>query len=385
MLQFRTLGLSCAAFPVSVVHAKLCCQSEPQFGDACRSRRTGRVWNTLFSLLVVLLVQASAGVSSVYAETVACNATSVPNYSPTLTTTSFPRDAPINSVSPDYQATLVFHCQKDANADRDIFVTFAATPATLASGYDDVYRTNVPGLGVRYKLTDGLGTDCETLPVTVTNGSTRVTCHEMHGSDTPGQDFRITVSVQFVKTANRTIGMLRTIPALTATASANNQAGSWPWGSVVSGSASGLFANQACTVITTAVAVTMPPARVKDLPSVGSTAGDKPLSLTLNCDAGVRVYATLSDATEPFNTGTTLSLTPDSSAQGIGYQILFAGNLVAFGADSAVAGNDNQFPVTSSSVSGGAVYVPLTARYLRTGAVLPGSANAAATFTMSYQ
>lgn len=341
---------------------------------------------TLFSLLLVMALQVLFGITGAYASNVSCNANTVPNYSPVLGSTSFPRNAPIGSTTQNYSSTLSFHCQADTGADRDIFLAFAATPTTPVSGYTDVYATNVPGVGVRYTISNGAGTACKGLPVTVKSGSTSVTCHQLQAATVdPGYNYSLTVSAQFVKTANGTAGTLATIPALSVTNSVNNQSGTFPWGNIFSGSASGAFANLACTVTTPAVQVAMPQANTKDLPSVGSTTGSTSLNVGLTCDAGVRVFATLSDVTVPSNTSTTLSLTADSTAQGIGYQILYSGSPVAFGADSAAAGNANQFAVTAGQTGGGVVDVPLTARYIRTGVIRAGSANAKATITMSYQ
>jgi type 1 fimbria pilin len=131
--------------------------------------------------------------------------------------------------------------------------------------------------------------------------------------------------------------------------------------------------------------VNMPKAKMKDLGAVGATTGSTPFNLALNCDPGVNVAVTLTDATTPSNRSSTLTLTADSSASGVGYQISYANVPVLFGADSAAVGNANQISVSSSPTAGGVFTVPLTASYIRTGTVVPGSANARATFTMSYQ
>ncbi|TFE40113.1 type 1 fimbrial protein [Paraburkholderia dipogonis] len=352
---------------------------------SCSRVQNMRTWRKSVSVFLFMMVQAIFGVSAAHADNPTCNATAVPNYSPMLAPTTFPRDAPVGSATQSYAATLSFHCQGDTDADRDIYVTFAATPATVVSGYTNVYETNVQGVGVRYTVSNEAGTACVSLPATVDNGSAVIRCHQLLAPTDPGYNYSVSVSAQFVKTANATIGTLTTIPVLTATNTLNNESVNTLWGNVFSGSASGTFASQACRVTTPAVQVTMPQARTKDLPSVGSTTGSTPLNVSLDCDAGVSVYATLSDVTMPSNTSTTLNLTTDSTAQGIGYEIVYAEAPVAFGVDSAMAGNANQFAVTAGQTVGGVVNVPLTARYVRTGVIRAGSANAKATFTMSYQ
>ncbi|AMM14450.1 hypothetical protein AX768_10405 [Burkholderia sp. PAMC 28687] len=141
---------------------------------------------------------------------------------------------------------------------------------------------------------------------------------------------------------------------------------------------------QTCTVTTPSINVDMPRAHTRDLPTVNSTYGDTTFNMGLNCAAGIKVAMTITDASQPNNTSTTLSLGHDSTASGVGYQIVNGGVPIAFGQDSAVTGTANQFVIVPLSVSG-AYSIPLVGRYVRTGTMVPGSAKAYATFTMSYQ
>ncbi len=345
-------------------------------------RRDISVWRRLLRLLFLVVSLFGAGTAHAL---ISCNSTAVPNYAPVLNTVAFPRDAPMGSATPQYSTTLSFHCQGDPGAERDIHAVFAASPATLVSGYTDVFTTNVSGIGVRYTIANASGTSCRSLPITVPTGTRDVICHQLVGATTPGFNYSLSVSAQFIKTGDSMAGTLTTIPALSVTNLINNQSGSTLWGNVFSGVATGIFARTACTVTTTALQVAMAQARSTDFPALGSTTANTPLGLELVCDAGVKVAVTLSDVTAPSNRSTTLSLTSDSTAQGIGYQVLYAGSPVSYGPDSPVAGNVSQFMVTPGPTSGGPVSVALAVRYVRTGAVSPGTANAKATFTMSYQ
>jgi len=60
------------------------------------------------------------------------------------------------------------------------------------------------------------------------------------------------------------------------------------------------------------------------------------------------------------------------------------GKVISYGPDSAIANNVNQFSVGSVSTSG-ILAIPFIARYVRTGPITPGTADANATFTMNYQ
>jgi type 1 fimbria pilin len=140
----------------------------------------------------------------------------------------------------------------------------------------------------------------------------------------------------------------------------------------------------ACTVQESAVAVKMPVASGRYLPSVGSTTGDTGFSISVNCPSPVSVSMTMTDAANPANVDSILSLSTTSTAKGVGYQIVYNGTVISYGSDSAIANNVNQFNVGKVSVSG-VLTIPFTARYVRTGQIVPGTADANATFTMSYQ
>jgi type 1 fimbria pilin len=143
--------------------------------------------------------------------------------------------------------------------------------------------------------------------------------------------------------------------------------------------------SSACSVTTPSIAVTLPPVSSSAFQRVGSTAGARNMSIDLNCPSSpVRIFITLTDSTTPTNTSSNLSLKPNSTAKGVGLQILNAGNPVNFGPDSSNAGNTNQWFVSTSN--GGMVQIPLVVQYIQTGTpVAPGSVNGTATFTMSYQ
>ncbi|SFQ70973.1 Fimbrial protein [Pseudomonas sp. NFPP07] len=98
------------------------------------------------------------------------------------------------------------------------------------------------------------------------------------------------------------------------------------------------------------------------------------------------MFVTLTDAVSPGNSSSNLSLVPGpTTASGVSVQILRGdGTPVSYGPDSAETGNPNQWQV--GEFGNVMVTIPLKARYIQTAtSVRPGSANAAATFTMSYQ
>lgn len=120
-----------------------------------------------------------------------------------------------------------------------------------------------------------------------------------------------------------------------------------------------------------------------------ATAPEQPINIGLRCssgtrDAKTRMYITLTDATNPGNRSDVLTLTNDASAaKGVGIQIMNGTTPVRYGPDSSETGNPNQWFVTEAGNQ--TVNIPLSARYVRTSDTLKGgTANAIATFTMSY-
>ncbi|KVV42737.1 hypothetical protein WK81_15605 [Burkholderia ubonensis] len=146
-----------------------------------------------------------------------------------------------------------------------------------------------------------------------------------------------------------------------------------------------------CKVTTPVVNVTLGQVRATVFTGPGATSQPIPFELMLACSGGAagtttNAYVTMSDPTTPANTSTTLSLSKDSKATGVGVQILKDGTALGFGPDSNTPGNINQWKAASIAQGVDVVKIPLSARYVQTGSkVTGGSANALATFTMSYQ
>ena len=124
---------------------------------------------------------------------------------------------------------------------------------------------------------------------------------------------------------------------------------------------------------------------------LGSTSPERPFKIDLSCKGGdglssLDVYATLTDATNPGNRSNVLTLSPGSGATGVGVEILSGTTVLGYGADSNVLGNPGQWKAGTVSPGASVFSIPLTARYVQTDEVVTvGTANARATFTMSYQ
>ncbi|WP_196786401.1 fimbrial protein [Burkholderia cepacia] len=148
-----------------------------------------------------------------------------------------------------------------------------------------------------------------------------------------------------------------------------------------------------CSVATKLISVSMTPndsMSSHDFSGVGSTSPQRDFSILLNCSGGdkntfTNAYVTLTDQTNNLNQSNQLSLTKDSTAAGLKVQILKDGKPLSYGPDSNETGNVNQWKAGNIPEGQSTFSIPLTARYIQTGTVKAGTANAVATFTMNYQ
>lgn len=140
-----------------------------------------------------------------------------------------------------------------------------------------------------------------------------------------------------------------------------------------------------CLINTKSVNVNLDDINVRALPSVGSTSPAVSFNIDATCDANIALNAVITDQTNPGNTSTVASLTADSTASGIGIEFLYNGTgPLALGPDSSGSNTLNQFFIQSVD-SAQTLSLPFQARYVRTGELVPGSANALASITFSYQ
>ncbi|QKJ58869.2 fimbrial protein [Serratia fonticola] len=136
--------------------------------------------------------------------------------------------------------------------------------------------------------------------------------------------------------------------------------------------------------------VTLPAVSTSGFQGIGSTSSEnQSFTIGLNCQAGIALYATMTDITAPGNTSNVLSLAGSSTADGVGLQIFANGATtpVSFGPASSAKGNLNQWYVGGSSSSVATNYtIPFIAQYVKTATTLvPGTVNAVSTIIFSYQ
>lgn len=143
----------------------------------------------------------------------------------------------------------------------------------------------------------------------------------------------------------------------------------------------GTVSTKPCVVSSSSINISMGDYFNSDFTNVGSISKDVPFSLSLDCPANRTVSAsvTATAETEGAQTGA-IRLTDAGSASvasGIALQLLDADSTVI-----RLAGEPKMLFTTQRA---GERKINLSARYVRTGPVSTGSANATATITFSYQ
>lgn len=242
------------------------------------------------------------------------------------------------------------------------------------------YATGVAGIGMRMKYSAGVVAGCSEVWFPCTTASLNWVSGKVGDHS---------IFVEFIKTGPITTsgsmsGLFMSYSAKQAVGY-NGVWGQYIWANPVNFN----VAVPTCMVTTPNITVPMGSVPVSDFSAgVGAVSSSKAFNIALSCSGGVansytNVYITLTDAINPANVTNTLPLNPSSTASGVGIQVLNGGTPVMFGPDSSVAGNPNQW--FAGAATNGAFNIPLSARYIRTGTVTPGSANGSATFTMSYQ
>ncbi|MFM0081687.1 fimbrial protein [Paraburkholderia sediminicola] len=343
-----------------------------------------RFLSTRFFVCALLLLLAGLVPLSARAE-VTCNNQSGAGQILAAGSISVPANTAIGTtVSTLAPVTYTMQCRFLNSGQMDTSATNTAnfsTTAALASGAD-VYQTGISGLGVRYIFNSSA---CNATNVIMTNGNAAVTCAFSGALGGAYMPVQISVTAQLVVTdpIQGGISSLTTAPTVAISFKSSDSSSNWPQPNLYTGIATGTLTQATCSVTQANVAVSLPNVGTGALFSSGSTAGSQAFSLSFNCSSGAKVLITLTDNVNPANQSNTLQLTADSTARGLGVQILNHGLPISFGPDSATVGNTNQWLIGASP--NGPLQVPLTARYINTGTVAAGTVKALATFTMSYQ
>lgn len=253
----------------------------------------------------------------------------------------------------------------------------AGMTVTVDGANYTIFETGVQGVGFILGVKDPNGT----VYVPMQNGLTQT--YPTSGTSGYAASLGFAAKVTFVKTGQALATGVYTTPIINAALLTvkNNETTT---AKIIINPTTITVSATGCTVLTKTANVDLKTVDVRTLPTVGSTSPSGTFNVSLSCDQQVSVNATLSDQTHPGNYSSTVSLTSDSSASGVGVQFLYKGATLMLGLDSSAEGNLNQFYIQTTTQAQ-TLNLPFEARYIRTGDIVPGTANALAGITFSYQ
>lgn len=322
-------------------------------------------------------------------------------FSPTSSSISLPEEITVpgnyaNGSTLWKSTATVFNLRAVLNTAFEYDVEKAVVAANVQSGsktpgYNNVYSTNIPGIGIRWWATwrGPSAPSGRTMPITTESENHSGALGYFWNVSSHPQD----VWIELVKTGSVSAGVL--------TGSGMNvdmrfQCPSCTAGNVNLSGRTRVVVGPSCSVAASTISVPMGAVPILRFTGLQSTSIPQHFDITLECKGGapesvLRPHITLTDANDTSNQSTVLTLSqtaPDGKpvATGIGIQILKDGTALGYGPDSNVPGNTNQWSA-GTIVQGVAQFkIPLTAKYVQTAAaVTTGQANGRATFTLNYQ
>lgn len=245
--------------------------------------------------------------------------------------------------------------------------TVSGTPVP---GFDSVYATNVPGIGIRFRSTRMLGGAMAFDPLSQDL--------VFKGADGGSQLY---TSAQLVVIGTIGSGTLQNLP--TATYTFSSSCADAPAVAVQTVNAgTSISGVTSCSISSPTIAINLPTVGEGSLQTAGDVAGTTNGNIPVQCSSGTNVYVTFSDASDPGNVSNVLSLAPSSTAVNVGLQILHNGLPVSYGPDSSSFNNTNQFLLGPSSALSS---IPIMIRYYSRGRAVAGLVRGASTVTFSYQ
>ncbi|HFV9242537.1 TPA: fimbrial protein [Enterobacter bugandensis] len=245
----------------------------------------------------------------------------------------------------------------------------------------NVYETGAPGIGFILGIKDFNGT--KYIPLQ----NDRIKTFPAEGTSVVPSDLGWSAKITYVKTAATLKTGTYTIPSIyAAELTAYDSLANTSTAAILINSTTITVSATGCTVGTDRANINLGTVDISTLPSVGSTSPSGSFNVNLTCDPLVSVNAVITDQSTPTNTTSVVTLTADSTASGVGVQFYYNGTgPLSLGPDSPGAGTTNQFFISNTTAATRTLSLPFQARYVRTSDITPGTANALASITFSYQ
>ncbi|WP_232785419.1 MULTISPECIES: fimbrial protein [unclassified Serratia (in: enterobacteria)] len=297
----------------------------------------------------------------------------------TLTSTAVSTSLPVGSVIPGTERSFSFsgNCAAISTIPQGIaIITCYYGVGGEVSGMPGVYDTGVSGVGITLinsagQRVVGAGPGCDTRGTPLG-----------YISNTSGKTFSVSMTLALVKTAANIVpGTLHRSQTIFGIGMYNTGYGLGSNAdSSVSYSGDVTYKSITCSVGSGDGIVPVPLGNVPaaQFSGINTTAGAQPFNIPVTCNDRVNVSMSMSAPGYISVPNGVIALTPaGNNAGGVGVQILYNGNPVAF----------NQFfAVGTVANTGATLSIPFVAQYFQYAiSISPGTANAMATATLEYQ
>lgn len=259
----------------------------------------------------------------------------------------------------------------------------------ITSYYDGntykVYDIGIPGLGITIGAKDPNG-----YFIPVTNEEVKIYPSPGTSNDDNLSILGMEGMVRFVKTGGHVKSGIWSVPKKLISTVACYAKDNKSWASYINLSVPSLAINTSgCEVQSGATkTVNMGNIKMSDFTAIGSLSSGKSVNVNLRCDSNVKLYATVSDQSNMSNRTNTVTLSSDSTAKGLGVQVFYNNSVspIILGPDDSSKGATNQFSLFKTTTAADEmVTLPFSFKYIRTGALSAGTANALVGITLSYQ
>ncbi|MEP8888262.1 fimbrial protein [Enterobacter roggenkampii] len=273
------------------------------------------------------------------------------------------RDAPVGTVLATRSKT--FSLSASGTESTCAFYYTMYYNSAIGSGTDHVYKTNIPGVGIKVQFGDYAGWHTADVPAT-------------KGREFYGATFLTGWIVDLIKIGDITSGTLQ--DGKVATAQFTLTPESIPNGVVTVNLTSSSVTQVLCSVKTNALLFPIGDVQASEFTQKGATSSETASqNLDLDCDENANINVTLSGTQNPDSTDSSvLALSQQGQqgvAEGVGVQLFYNDKALKL----------NELLNLKKSV-GGPERFTLTARYIQTkDTVSPGKANATATLNLTYQ
>ncbi len=281
------------------------------------------------------------------------------------------------SVQQVFWCGYIFTCSKGTLEPSSSAVSSGMSVTVDGVNYT-VFETGVPGVGYIIGLKDFNGSTYVPLQTAVTQS------YPADGTNGYATNLGWSAKVTFIKTGTTLKSGVYQTPTINAAilTAYNNETKT---AKVIINPATITVTASGCTMGTKSANVDLGTLDIRTLPTVGSTSPSGSFTVGLTCDANIAVNAVMTDQTTPSNTSSVVTLTGESTASGVGVQFFYNGTgPLMMGPDSSAAGTTNQFFIQTTTAAQ-TLSLPFQAQYIRTGEIVPGTANALASITFSYQ